>query len=45
MTSHYLFEVTFCNLASGWEKGQIEKNVQDVRRRVWQGVSAFATMG
>jgi transposase len=44
MTSHYLFEVTFCNLASGWEKGQIEKNVQDVRRRVWQGVSAFASL-
>src|SRR3954451_14594803 len=28
MTSHYLFEPEFCNPASGWEKGQIEKNVQ-----------------
>ena len=27
MTSHYLFEATLCNPASGWEKGQIEKNV------------------
>ncbi len=31
MASHYLFETDFCNPVSGWEKGQIEKNVQDVR--------------
>jgi transposase len=35
MASHYLFEPEFCNPASGWEKGQIEKNVQDARRRLW----------
>jgi transposase len=29
MVSHYLFEAEFCNPAAGWEKGQIEKNVQD----------------
>lgn len=45
MTSHYLFEATFCNPASGWEKGQIEKNVQDARRRVWQNAPAFASLG
>jgi transposase len=44
MTSHYLFEATFCNPASGWEKGQIEKNVQDARRRVWQDVPSFASL-
>ena len=33
MASHYLFEATFCNPASGWEKGQVEKNVQDARRQ------------
>ncbi|KAJ8137681.1 hypothetical protein OY671_009106, partial [Metschnikowia pulcherrima] len=33
MASHYLFEPAFCNPASGWEKGQVEKNVQDARRR------------
>jgi transposase len=33
MASHYLFETDFCNPASGWEKGQVEKNVQDARRR------------
>jgi len=38
LTSHYLFEATFCNPASGWEKGQIEKAVQDARRRVWRDV-------
>ena len=27
MTGHYLFEADFCNVASGWEKGQVEKNV------------------
>jgi transposase len=32
MASHYLFEPTFCNPASGWEKGQVEKNVLDARR-------------
>lgn len=36
LASHYLFETDFCNPASGWEKGQVEKNVQDARRRLWQ---------
>ena len=35
MTAHYLFEPDFCNVASGWEKGVVEKNVQDMRRRIW----------
>jgi transposase len=38
MLSHYLFEADFCNPASGWEKGQVEKNVQDTRRRIWQKI-------
>ncbi len=36
MASHYLFDADFCNVASGWEKGLVEKNVQDSRRRIWQ---------
>ena len=36
MTGHYLFEADFCNVASGWEKGQVEKNVQDRRRHIWR---------
>ena len=35
MCSHYLFDPEFCNPASGWEKGVVEKNVQDSRRRIW----------
>lgn len=44
MVSHYLFEAEFCNPASGWEKGQIEKGVLDARRRIWQGAPAFQTL-
>ncbi len=29
VANHYVFEPEFCNPAAGWEKGQIEKNVQD----------------
>ncbi|MBS3904653.1 MAG: IS21 family transposase [Simkania sp.] len=35
MTAYYLFDPDFCNVASGWEKGIVEKNVQDSRRRIW----------
>ena len=35
MCAHYLFDPDFCNVASGWEKGIVEKNVQDSRRRIW----------
>ena len=35
LCAHYLFDAEFCNVASGWEKGVVEKNVQDSRRRIW----------
>jgi len=35
MCAHYLFDADFCNVASCWEKGVVEKNVQDSRRRIW----------
>lgn len=38
MCGHYLFEPDFCNVASGWEKGIVEKNVQDTRSRIWNQV-------
>ena len=41
----YVFELTFCNLASGWEKGQVEKNVQDARPRLWQPMPNFSDLG
>jgi len=44
MASHYLFEPTFCSPASGWEKGQVEKNVQDARRQLWQALPPFVDL-
>ena len=44
MVSHYLFDAEFCNPAAGWEKGQIEKGVQDARRRLWIGAPSFASL-
>ena len=35
LASHYLFDPDFCNVASGWEEGVVEKNVQDSRWRIW----------
>lgn len=42
MVSHFLFEPEFCNPASGWEKGQVEKNVRDARHRLWQPTPEFS---
>jgi transposase len=44
IASHYLFELEFCNPASGWEKGQVEKNVQDTRHRLWQPTPRFPSL-
>ena len=44
MVSHFLFEAEFCNPASGWEKGQVEKNVRDARHRQWQVVPPFPSL-
>ena len=44
MTSHYLFDAEFCNPAAGWEKGQVEKNVQDARHRLWQPMPCFVDL-
>ena len=41
MTNHYVFEPEFCNPASGWEKGQVEKNVRDARHQMLQGMPDF----
>ena len=34
MCGHYLFEPEFCNVASGWEKGIVEKNVRPARQHL-----------
>lgn len=41
MANHYVFEPEFCNPAAGWEKGQVEKNVQDSRHQILQGMPGF----
>ena len=32
-SSHYLFEIDACTPSAGWEKGQIERQVQSLRKR------------
>jgi|TARA_B100001971_G_scaffold152327_1_gene141558 transposase len=44
MVSHYLFDAEFCNPAAGWEKGQVEKGVQDARHRLWIGAPSFKSL-
>lgn len=44
MVNHYLFEAEFCNPASGWEKGQVEKNVRDSRHRIWHNAPNFKSL-
>jgi len=41
MVSHDLYEAEFCNPAAGWEKGQVEKSVQDARRSLWHDAPPF----
>lgn len=38
MSGHYLIEPEFCNVASGWEKGIVEKNVRDRRTSIWHHI-------
>jgi transposase len=44
LASHYLFEAEFCNPAAGWEKGQVEKNVRDVRHQLLQDAPEFTDL-
>lgn len=44
MVGHYLFEPDFCNAASGWEKGQVEKGVRDSRYRIWHNAPDFQSL-
>jgi transposase len=34
-SSHYLFEIEACTPAAGWEKGQVERQVQSLRKRIF----------
>ena len=43
LMNHYMVEPIACTPASGWEKGQIERQVQTLRQQVFQPMLAFAT--
>ncbi|MDP9103039.1 MAG: IS21 family transposase [Pseudomonadota bacterium] len=44
MADHYMVEPTACTPASGWEKGQVEQQVQTVRGRMFQPRLRFASL-
>ena len=44
MASHFLFEAQFCTPGAGWEKGQVEKNVQDARPRLFHDAPGFGDL-
>jgi transposase len=43
MTDHYMVEPTACSPASGWEKGQVENQVNTIRGRFFQPRLRFST--
>jgi len=44
MTDHYGIEPTACSPASGWEKGQVENQVQTIRGRFFQPRLKFVSL-
>lgn len=44
LASHYLFEPVACTPASGWEKGQIENQVGNVREWLFTPTAKFDTL-
>src|SRR3546814_3574528 len=44
MTDHYMVEPTACSPAAGWEKGQVEQQVQTIRGRFFQPRLRFASL-
>lgn len=44
MADHYMFEPTACTPASGWEKGQVENQVQTSRERFFKPRLKFSTL-
>ena len=44
MADHYMVEPTACSPAAGWEKGQVEQQVQTIRGRFFQPRLRFASL-
>jgi len=43
LANHYLFEPVACTPASGWEKGQVEKQVGNIREWLFTPLARFAS--
>lgn len=43
LANHYLFEPVACTPASGWEKGQVENQVGNVREWLFTPLARFAS--
>jgi len=42
-SSHYLFEIEACTPDSGWEKGQVERQIQSLRKRFFTPRASFSS--
>lgn len=42
--SHYLFEPDMCNVAAGWEKGQVEKCIGDAKRGFFMPIPEYGSL-
>jgi transposase len=43
LMNHYMIEPVACTPASGWEKGQIERQVRTLRKQVFEPMLSFGT--
>ena len=43
LMNHYMIEPVACTPASGWEKGQVERQVRTLRKQVFEPMLAFGT--
>nr|WP_272692121.1 hypothetical protein [Providencia sp. PROV143] len=44
MVNHFLIEPVACTPAAGWEKGQVERQVQTLRKRLFLPMLAFDSL-
>lgn len=44
LMNHYLIAPEACNRAAGWEKGQVERQVKTLRKRIFQPILSFSTL-
>lgn len=44
LMNHYLIEPVACTPASGWEKGQVERQVKTLRKRLFEPTLSFTNL-